>query len=1258
MEVYDQIVSPSTVTHCTVANFTSLQCEDLIVVKNTLLQVFRIEDDRLVLFDEYTLQGQVLGVERVKVGGSRYHKLVLLTKFAKLSIVSYNMAKRSLETESLHYYELEFKRLHTNGLSEASLRMDPNYKAALCFHKDILAFLPLAASEDDLDLDETIQQHSTEFLLKSTIIPSSKLDASIHDIIDCQFLHNYRDPTLAIVYNETPAWVADLTIHKDTVNLVVLNLDLATGSSTPIINLENLPLDIWSVKSLPGNGLLLIGCNEIIHVDNSGNTKGIGVNEYYKDCTDFKLEDLSALDVFLEDCQVEVLDSSVLIADKQGGLFNLTFQKDGKSIRKLQMSKLESQFPMSQPSTVARIGDYVFFGNSTSDALLLKSRKTDSENEQSLEKIQREGRNEQDDVSMANDDEDEDLYGDEEDISSNESVQFDKVDSLFNNGPIISFTLARLSPEPSSQGLTNPNYNELSIVGVNGENASGRVTCFNPTLQPKIHSTLKFQNITKCWNLLNKYLITTDLNNFKSEIFLINDNFKNFQSLDFKNNNITVNIDVFTSKKRIVQVSSSNIYIFDYSFKKVLQMNADFEILHAKLLDPYIILTSSNGEIRIFDVDSRGRKLNKVKLPKSLTDIILTYGTVSNTSLLNTGKKRSQTDENINVSNPVFLVTTVNNQILAFRPNHNEEVFQFTNIHKLIEVGEVIPFQNVDGLVPDPFFKQVELLALGDEFNKDEILTLLTIGGEIITYKLDGSHFKKVETNAITGAPENVYPQSTILERKLIPFQTNGYNVLFVTGKQPYIVIKTSQSNPKIFKFTHTSLISLCSYEDKIMFIDGGKNARICSIPFGPNHDYTNKLPIDIFPIGKTINNIAFHETSNLLVMSSLREIPYDAKDEEGNPIVGTEDKRKATSFKSSLILVDPTNWVIFDEMEFDDDIVVNSVKSLQLIVSSKSKKRKEFIVLGTAKYRTEDLTVLGAFQLYDIISIVPDPDKPDVDYKLKEIVSEVVKGGVTTVTEISGRFLVSQGQKVLIRDLQQDNSTVPVAFRDTPTTLSDSKSFENLVLVSDTLKNIMFLGFDAEPYRLLLLGKSLEDLNVSSCDFLVSNGEVHFLVADHEGTLHLVSYDPDDPKSLSGQRLMHKTTFHINTLTTTMRLVPKHEEFKQTSDSYQVIGANVDGSIFKVTPIDDQTYRRFYILQQQLSDKIGHHCGLNPRANRLQFNDAGVKPIIDFGLIRLFVHLNIEKRLQFSLKVGKRAYAEIWRDIVEIENTLKNLCE
>jgi cleavage and polyadenylation specificity factor subunit 1 len=208
-------------------------------------------------------------------------------------------------------------------------------------------------------------------------------------------------------------------------------------------------------------------------------------------------------------------------------------------------------------------------------------------------------------------------------------------------------------------------------------------------------------------------------------------------------------------------------------------------------------------------------------------------------------------------------------------------------------------------------------------------------------------------------------------------------------------------------------------------------------------------------------------------------------------------------------------------------------------------------------------------------------------------------------------------------------------------------------LLLGDTLKSIWFLGFDAEPYRLLLLGKDLQDVNVSCADFIIFNDEIYFLVADDDENLQLLSYDPEDVKSLTGQKLLKKSSFKNNSLTTALKMIPSNSN----SNNFQNLGVNVDGSIFKVLPISEDSYRRLYVLQQQISDKVAHYCGLNPKSNRYADNEVGYKPILEFNLLKYwFNFLNLDKRLNFSSKVGKNANLELWKDFIEIETSLDNL--
>ena len=69
---------------------------------------------------------------------------------------------------------------------------------------------------------------------------------------------------------------------KDNVIFSVLSLDMQTRLTTTVLQIENLPYDLEKNHCAPSplNGSLLIGCNELLHVDTGGITRRIAVNQY------------------------------------------------------------------------------------------------------------------------------------------------------------------------------------------------------------------------------------------------------------------------------------------------------------------------------------------------------------------------------------------------------------------------------------------------------------------------------------------------------------------------------------------------------------------------------------------------------------------------------------------------------------------------------------------------------------------------------------------------------------------------------------------------------------------------------------------------------------------------------------------------------------------------------------------------------------------------------------------------------------------
>lgn len=154
------------------------------------------------------------------------------------------------------------------------------------------------------------------------------------------------------------------------------------------------------------------------------------------------------------------------------------------------------------------------------------------------------------------------------------------------------------------------------------------------------------------------------------------------------------------------------------------------------------------------------------------------------------------------------------------------------------------------------------------------------------------------------------------------------------------------------------------------------------------------------------------------------------------------------------------------------------------------------------------------------------------------------------------------------------------------------------------------------------------------------------------------------DPKSLSGQRLLHRSTFHVGHLSTAMALVPStlspftsqpvtngDTEMSDASPSpspntsgapglHHLLISTQSGSLALVTPLDETTYRRLSALQTTLTSILEHPAGLNPRAYRaVESEGLGSRGVVDGDIICRVGELGAGKRAE----VLNRAGAETW---------------
>ncbi|WPK24037.1 hypothetical protein PUMCH_001291 [Australozyma saopauloensis] len=1343
MNAYDVFLEPSAVSKSLACNFISSNEKHLVVGKATTLEIYEVlrlkngqplaSDYKLKLIALYKLQGLITDLCAIRTAENPHLDYVLVsTKSAKVSCIKWNPYKHNIATVSLHYYEHVLQNLTYETVYESSLTVSPSQNSVFCLRRNnMLVLLPFNRVEEEIDgeedghaksmdvvegekKDEDRERGQVPLFGSSTVVDIETVDPTVGEIIDFQFLHNYRDPTLAIVSHRKSTWAGVLPKEKDTVLFTVLSLDVQTASTTTILQIENLPYDIHKVVPLPSplSGSLLLGCNEIIHVDNSGITRRIALNSYTTDITSSikSFQDQTDLDIKLENCTVCAIpnDSRVLLALENGDFYYATFEVDGKTIKKFAIEPIDKNLYQSlqkyQHSGIIALDDnLLFFMGTTCNSVLVELSYTSSDDNNAVDKGEAIEVTTSDSKMLDNDD-DEDLY-DEDDKDKEKEVKSGQIefivrDELFNHAPISSFALGNYSTEKIVAKLPNPSFNDVSIFAAGGLGLSGQLNIITPTIQPIIKSSLRFSQLNRLWTINNKYLITSDDLNQKSELFDVNQSYARLSPKHFVNNELTIAMHELNHGQFILQVTPRHIIMFSNKFRKVLSLDKglkeleDGDIINSVFNDDFLMIFFSSGEVVIYSVDSENKSFTRIELPMSLQDTIITTGYIANSKLLNAvlkdlnlitnrGQKRKRNGDaaSLKAVSPIegkqmiFILVTGDNRIVLFGRDHKDVCFQLDFVNIFSDTLQ-INFFDINSGDPDPFIKQVILNDLGDEFTKEEYLTILTVGGEIYSYKLyfDGESYSLIKQYNLpmTGAPFNAYAHGTSIERRMIYFPNiNGTTCIMVTGVIPYLITRSRHSQVRIFKFSKIPIVSFVPYSDEkikngLIYLDTKKNARIVELPNDFNYD--NTWPIKKIYIGETVKSVAYHETSRTVILSTFKEIPYDCIDEEGNPIVGLKTEKPRTfNYKGQIRLISPLSWTTIDTIELLDNEVGLQIKSVVLDVGSETKRfksKKEFVLLGTGRLRMEDLACNGSYKILEIIDIIPEPGKPETNHKFKEFTEEATKGAVTSICDVSGRFLVAQGQKMIVRDIK-DNTAVSVAFLDASVYVSETKSFGNLVLFGDTLKSVSLAGFDAEPFRMIPLGKDLHELDVSSADFVAYDQDIHIIVADNDKALHVLLYNPDDPSSSNGQRLLHRSTLNTNFNTTCTRSLAKHEQINPWLDPttlpFQVVGSTVEGAMYTVFPVSEATYRRMYILQQQLIDKEFHACGLNPKLNRFALvkneSSLSLRPLLDCELLRKYSKLNQDRMRTLGQKVSiKNVSVDLWKDLIEFENVLNNL--
>ena len=566
MQCYTQLIAPTAVTHSLSLPFLSATANNLVVAKTSLLQIFalksilveagditttsikaggsgqqrreRLQTTKLVLISQYEIPGTITALARVKTLRSKSggEAILVALKDAKLSLIEWDPECYSISTVSIHYYErdelqcapwdIDARRLPT------CLTVDPSSRcAALKFGARHIAILPFHQAGDDLVIDEDEHQvnginsarhDSTANVTNgdsmslpppyanSFVLSLLALDPNLIHPINLAFLHGYREPTFGILSSQAAVSSALVHERRDSVFYTVYTLDLEQRASTALLSIIHLPYDLSTIVPLPlpVGGALLIGINELVHVDQSGKSNGIAVNEFAKQCTAFPLSSQSNLGFRLEGCVVEQLSNQagdMLVLLKSGELAILSFKIDGRSVSGLSLRKISQHgqpfMTISTASCTSTIGrGRIFVGSEDANSLVLgwtvrsskprRRRRSEAEDTEQPDDESDVGEEEDED-----DDDDDDLYSTEPAANTsdhqNQASSIDESpehyvfrihDSLINLAPLQDVKIVGMD---GNEG--NPNTETLGteLLVTSGRAEGGRLAKLSYRLTPR-----------------------------------------------------------------------------------------------------------------------------------------------------------------------------------------------------------------------------------------------------------------------------------------------------------------------------------------------------------------------------------------------------------------------------------------------------------------------------------------------------------------------------------------------------------------------------------------------------------------------------------------------------------------------------------------------------------------------------------------------------------------------------------------------------
>lgn len=388
-------------------------------------------------------------------------------------------------------------------------------------------------------------------------------------------------------------------------------------------------------------------------------------------------------------------------------------------------------------------------------------------------------------------------------------------------------------------------------------------------------------------------------------------------------------------------------------------------------------------------------------------------------------------------------------------------------------------------------------------------------------------HFQKLPNPVLADRSDEPADDEDDIVQRIPPMRRcdniAGYKTVFLPGNSPSFILKSSKTLPKVLGLHGEGVRGMSSFhtegcERGFIYADSKGIARVSQIPIRNTTYAEIGMALKKIPIHADVRSISHHPPSGTFVVGCDVLEPFELPKEDDYHKEWQQEKDLAVKpmvERGQVKLINPSSWTVIDTIEMEPCETVMCIETLNLEVSESTNERKHLIAVGTAVSRGEDLPIRGRVLVYDVVTVIPEPGKPETNKKLKLVANEdIPRGAVTAISEIGtqGLMLVAQGQKCMVRGLKEDGTLLPVAFMDMSCYVTAVRELKGtgLCLMADAVKGVWFTGYTEEPYRMVLFGKSSTRLEALTVDFLPDENELLIVACDSDGGIHVLQFDPD----------------------------------------------------------------------------------------------------------------------------------------------------